>query len=101
MEFRPTRMLTHGHVRPIVVEPIRRRRPLETAQGRIATNSAASRVTDIGGTLAPNQSELQQAGGKRPLSTHDVVRVLRQCSKRRVVRRRIRLAFAGKINTQS
>jgi len=72
--------LTHGHVRPIVVEPIRRR-PLETKQGRISTNSAASRISDTGGTLVPNESEPQQAGGERPLSTQAVVRTLRRMFK--------------------
>jgi hypothetical protein len=81
MEIRPTRMLTHGRVRPIVVEPIRRR-PLEAAQGPIATNSAASRICDTGDTLAPNQSEPQRASGKRPLSTHEVVHVLRRMFKK-------------------
>src|SRR5215204_7177839 len=70
MELRPTRMLNQGHLRPIVVEPIRRR-PLETTQGRIATNSAASPPPDTGGTLVPNESEPQQAGGERPFSTQD------------------------------
>jgi hypothetical protein len=69
-------MLTHGRVRPIVVEPIRRR-PLEP----IATNSAASQTCDTGDTLAPKQSDPQQASGKRPLSTPEVVRVLRQMFK--------------------
>ena len=36
MELRPTRMLTHGRVGPIVVERIRRR-PRETTQGRRPT----------------------------------------------------------------
>src|SRR5215204_4372908 len=89
--------LTHGHVRPIVVEPIRRR-PLETKQGRISTNSAASRISDTGGTLVPNESEPQQAGGERPLSTQAVVRTLRRMFK--VARRRIRLAFPERINTR-
>ena len=40
MEFRPTRMLTRGRVRPIVVEPITRR-PLDKCQGGIAANSAS------------------------------------------------------------
>jgi hypothetical protein len=74
MEFRPTRMLTHGNLRPIVVEPIRRRQ----TQGRSATNSAASQTSDTGGALASNESEPQQTGGERPLSTHEVVRVLRR-----------------------
>ena len=69
-------MLNQGRVRPIVVEPVRRR---QTTQCR--ANSDASRVTDIGGTLAPNESEPEQAGGKRPLSTHEVVRVLRRMFK--------------------
>jgi hypothetical protein len=73
-------MLNQGRVRPIVVEPITRR-PVETTQGRIATNSAASRISDTGGTLAPNESEPQQASGKRPLSAHEVVRVLRRMFK--------------------
>jgi hypothetical protein len=68
-------MLNQGHLRPIVVEPIRRH---QATQGRIATNSATSRISDTAGTLAPNESEPQQAGGKRPLSTHDVVRGLRR-----------------------
>jgi hypothetical protein len=78
MELRPTRMLNQGHLRPIVVEPIRRR---QTTQGRIATNSAASRIP-TGGTLTRNENEPQQAGGKRPLSTHEVVRVLRRMFKK-------------------
>jgi hypothetical protein len=73
MELRPTRMLTHGRVRPIVVEPIRRR---QTTQGR--ANSAVSQTSDTGGTLASNVSEPPQASGKRPLSTDEVVRVLRR-----------------------
>jgi hypothetical protein len=77
MELRPTRTLTHGCVRPIVVEPIRRR---HTTQGR--ANSAASRISDTGDALARNESEPQQAGGKRPLSTHEVVRVLRRMFKK-------------------
>ena len=77
MELRPTRMLTHGRVRPIVVEPIRRR---QTTQGR--ANSAASRISDTEDALARNESEPQQAGGKRPLSTHEVVRVLRRMCKK-------------------
>jgi hypothetical protein len=79
MELRPTRMLTHGRVRPIVVEPIRRH---QATQGRIATNSATSRISDTGGTLAPNESEPQQAGGRRPISTPEVVRVLRRMFKK-------------------
>ena len=75
MEFKPTRMLNQGRVRPIVVEPIRRR---QTTQGRIATNSAASQASDTGGTLPLNVSEPPQASGKRPLSTDEVVRVLRR-----------------------
>jgi hypothetical protein len=71
-------MLNQGHLRPIVVEPIRRR---QTTQGRIATNSAASRIP-TGGTLTRNENEPQQAGGKRPLSTHEVVRVLRRMFKK-------------------
>jgi hypothetical protein len=69
-------MLNQGHLRPIVVEPIRRR-PLEP----IATNSAASQTCDTGDTLAPKQSEPQQAGGKRALSTQEVLRVLRRMFK--------------------
>src|SRR5688572_11650511 len=75
MELRPTRMVTQSRIRTIVVEPVRRR---QTTQGRIAGNSAASRISNSGDTLAPNESEPQQAGGKCPLSTHDVVRVLRR-----------------------
>jgi hypothetical protein len=56
MELRPTRTLTHGRVRPIVVEPIRRR---QTTQGRISTN-AAIRISDTGGTLAANESTLAE-----------------------------------------
>jgi hypothetical protein len=78
MELRPTRMLNQGRVRPIVVEPIRRR---QTPQGRIGTHSAASHTPDTGDALARNESEPQQAGGKRPLSTHEVVRVLRRMFK--------------------
>jgi hypothetical protein len=73
-----TRMLTHGRVRPIVVEPIRRR---QTTQGRIATNTAASRFSDTGGTLAPSESEPRQADGKRPFSTHEMVRLLQRMFK--------------------
>jgi hypothetical protein len=67
MELRPTRMLNQGRVRPIVVEPIRRRQP---TQGRIATNPSASRTSDAEGTLTPNETEPEQASGKRPLSTY-------------------------------
>jgi hypothetical protein len=71
-------MLNQGHLRRIVVEPIRRPR---TTQGRIATNSAASQTSDTRVTLAPNESESQQAGGKRPLYTQEVVRILRRMFK--------------------
>jgi hypothetical protein len=73
-------MLTDGRVRSIVVEPIRRR--LETTPSRITTNSTASQTSDTAGTLAPNESEPQHAGGKRPLSTPEVVRVLRRMFKK-------------------
>jgi hypothetical protein len=50
MEFRPTRMLNHGRVRPIVVEPITRR-PLDKCQGGIAANSASIQTAvSTGGT---------------------------------------------------
>jgi hypothetical protein len=74
-------MLNQGHLRPIVVEPIRRH-PLENTQGRIGTHSAASHTSDTGDARAPNEREPQQAGGKRPLSTHEVMRVLRRMFKK-------------------
>jgi hypothetical protein len=98
MEFGPTRMVTQGRIRPIVVEPIGKR---QTTQGRIATNSAASQTSDTGGPLAPKESEPQQAGGKLPLPPTKWCASCGGCLKRRVARRRIRPAFVGRINTPS
>ena len=78
MELRPTRMLNQGRVRPIVVEPIRRH---QATQGRIATNSATSRISDTGGTLAPNESEPPAGRRKAPAFHPRVVRVLRRMFK--------------------
>jgi hypothetical protein len=56
-----------------------KRRSFECALS--AANSAASRISDTRVTLTSNASEPQQAGGKRPISTHEVVRVLRRMFK--------------------
>jgi hypothetical protein len=75
MDFRPTRMLSHGRVR--VVEPIKRRQITQEP-----TNSAASQTpVSTGSTLAASKGEPQKAGGERSLSTHEVVPTLRRMFK--------------------
>ena len=69
-------------------------------QGRSATNSAASQTSDTGVALASNESEPQQTveSARFPLT-----KWCASCgggSKRRVVRRQIRPAFAGRTNTR-
>jgi hypothetical protein len=99
MEFRPTRMLT-GRFGPIVVNPIRRR-PLDKSQGRISANAAGGQTHGItAGRRALKKGEPQQGAKSARFSPAKWCAPCGGCSKSRVVRRRIRLAFTERINTR-